>query len=29
MGANREQIIINEIPYQVVKSDMIKKSPIW
>ncbi len=25
MGANREQIIINEIPYQVVKSDMIKK----
>ena len=25
MTANREQIIINEIPYQVVKSDMIKK----
>ena len=25
MGANREQIIINEIPYQVIKSDMIKK----
>ncbi|MBS1618820.1 MAG: DNA gyrase subunit A [Bacteroidetes bacterium] len=25
MGANREQIIISEIPYQVIKSDMIKK----
>ncbi|MCW3125994.1 MAG: gyrase subunit, partial [Bacteroidetes bacterium] len=25
MTSNREQIIINEIPYQVVKSDMIKK----
>jgi DNA gyrase subunit A len=25
MGSHREQIIINEIPYQVVKSDMIKK----
>ncbi|MBS1683829.1 MAG: DNA gyrase subunit A [Bacteroidetes bacterium] len=25
MGTNREQIIISEIPYQVIKSDMIKK----
>ncbi len=25
MGTNREQIIVKEIPYQVVKSDLIKK----